>query len=63
MLEMQLYGIFMVLLVRLIDLDKEFWFEYKGFVVHSSISVMPLCLFCFYLVSDSLFSVGLWVRL
>lgn len=37
----------MVLLVRLIDLDKEFWFEYRGFVVHSSIYVMPLCCFAF----------------
>lgn len=45
MLEMQLYGMFMVLLVRLIDLDKEFWFEYRCFVVHSSISLMPLCCF------------------
>lgn len=62
MLEMQLYGIFMVLLVRLIDLDKEFWFEYR-FCCSLFYFCNAIMLFCFYLVSDSLFSVGLWVRL
>lgn len=45
MLEILLFGMFMVLLVRLIDLDKDFWFEHRGFVVCSSISLMPLCCF------------------